>query len=81
VRSESSFFCSRARLGPQPIHADGLLYLAENVAKVTYNASGSRAPFDHNAGWWILSNARWLLDRTEDADLAARAWTALTRIG
>jgi hypothetical protein len=28
----------------------GLLHLAENVAKVTYNASGCSAPFHHNAG-------------------------------
>ena len=34
-----------------------LLLLAENTAKVTYNASGATAPFDHNAGWRILPNA------------------------
>jgi hypothetical protein len=45
----------------------GILYLAENVAKVAYNASGSRAPFDHDAGWWIAKNARWIVDHSTDA--------------
>src|SRR5215468_2611842 len=40
-----------------PTVEHGVLYLAENVAKVTYNASGEPAPFDHDAGWWIAKNA------------------------
>lgn len=32
-----------------------LLYVAENTAKVIYNASGEPAPFDHDAGWWVVS--------------------------
>lgn len=35
-----------------------ILYVAENVAKITYSASGAPAPFDHNAGWWLLMNVR-----------------------
>lgn len=35
-----------------------VLYVAENVAKITYNASGGSAPFDHDAGWWLLMNVR-----------------------
>jgi hypothetical protein len=57
----------------------GLLYLAENVAKVTYNASGSRAPFDHDAGWWVAQNARWFVEHAEDAELETRVWAALAR--
>lgn len=30
-----------------------LLYVAENTAKVIYNASAAPAPFDHDAGWWL----------------------------
>ncbi len=30
-----------------------ILRLAENTCKVVYNASRQRAPFDHDAGWWI----------------------------
>jgi hypothetical protein len=58
--------------------ADGLLYLAENVAKVTYNASGASAPFDHDAGWWVASCARWVVERSPDPELDARVWAALT---
>lgn len=32
---------------------EAYLLLAENVAKVTYNASGQPAPFDSDSGWWI----------------------------
>lgn len=31
-----------------------LLYVAENAAKVIYNASNEPAPFDHDAGWWVV---------------------------
>ena len=31
-----------------------LLYVAENTAKVIYNASNEPAPFDHDAGWWVV---------------------------
>jgi hypothetical protein len=30
-----------------------MLYVAENAAKVIYNASGPEEPFDHDAGWWL----------------------------
>ncbi|MFA6247053.1 MAG: hypothetical protein WC615_08930 [Mucilaginibacter sp.] len=32
---------------------EGYLLLAELVAKITYNASGELAPFDHDSGWHI----------------------------
>ena len=35
-----------------------LLYLAECVAKVTYNSSGESAPFDEDSGAWISENLR-----------------------
>ncbi len=31
-----------------------LLYVAENTAKVIYNASNASALFDHDAGWWMV---------------------------
>lgn len=46
----------------------GLLLLAENVAKVIYNASGHPAPFDHNAGWWLPQNARFLIRQLHDIE-------------
>jgi hypothetical protein len=55
----------------------GILYLAESVAKVTYNASGCSAPFDHNAGWWVAKNARWIVDHSSTVGLHDRVWAAL----
>jgi hypothetical protein len=56
-----------------PIYA-GILYLAENVAKVTYNASGEPAPFYHNCGYWIVSNLRHIVDHLGDKDFENKAW-------
>jgi hypothetical protein len=55
-----------------------LLLLAENVAKVTFNAYGYEAPFDHNAGWWIVANLKRITDLVKDADFSAAAWKVLT---
>jgi hypothetical protein len=33
------------------------LFLAEKVAKITYNASNEPAPFDHDSGWYIRDQA------------------------
>jgi hypothetical protein len=55
-----------------------LLLLAENVAKVTYNAYSFAAPFDHDAGWWIIANLRRITDLVNDNDFSAAAWKVLT---
>jgi len=57
-----------------------ILYLAENTAKVVYNASGEAAPFDHDAGWWIISNLRHILDKVKDVEFEVRAWETATEI-
>jgi hypothetical protein len=56
-----------------------VLILAENTAKVTYNASGSPAPFDADAGWWIAQNVRSIIDRVEDPLFRAEAERILFR--
>jgi hypothetical protein len=56
----------------------GILYLAENVAKVSYNASGCSALFDHDAGWWVAKNARWIIDQSSEMGLEKRVWSALS---
>jgi hypothetical protein len=66
---------SRSRLAQTVDEA--MLYLAENVAKVTYNATGASAPYDHDAGWWVAKNARALVELSTDAALGARVWKAL----
>lgn len=55
----------------------GVMHLAENVAKVTYNASGCSAPFDQDAGWWVAKNARWIVERSTQDGLGSRVWAAL----
>jgi len=56
-----------------PIYT-GVLYLAENVAKVTYNASGEPAPFDYNSGYRIVSNLRYIVDQLDDKAFENKAW-------
>jgi len=52
----------------------GVLYLAENVAKVTYNASEEPAPFDYNSGYRIVSNLRYIVDQLGDKTFENKAW-------
>src|SRR6185503_16674086 len=55
-----------------------LLYVAEIAARVTYNASGAAAPFDHDSGWWMASNLRHFVAALPDADSAeSEAWDLL----
>ena len=46
----------------------GLLYLAENVAKVTYNATSPSAPFDHDAGAWVVTCLRYLVKKVNNPE-------------
>src|SRR6185436_8546856 len=55
-----------------------MLLLAENVAKVTYNAYSYGAPFDHSAGWWIIANLKGITEIVNDTDFSASAWKVLT---
>ncbi|HEX9840399.1 MAG TPA: hypothetical protein VGA72_13700 [Anaerolineales bacterium] len=55
-----------------------VLLLAENVAKVTYNSYGYNAPFDHDAGWWIVAILKSIVDIVNDIDFSATAWKVLT---
>ena len=59
---------------------ESVLRLAENVAKVTYNASGGSAPFDHDAGWRVASDLRLVISRAGDkaSKLKAEAWSILS---
>jgi hypothetical protein len=55
------------------------LMLAENTAKVTYNASGPNDPFDLDSGWWVASCLRGLVDLVGDPILLREAWEVMTR--
>jgi hypothetical protein len=65
-------------------HAGGpvyvaLLEVAENVAKVTYNASGQPAPFDYNCGYRLVCCLRHFFDQIGSPKLEAEAWTLMER--
>ena len=57
------------------------LYLAENVAKVTYNATDPPDAFDGDSGWWVVSCLKSVLDLLNDDKFAGEAWLAVTRKG
>jgi hypothetical protein len=57
-----------------PIYV-GVLHVAENTAKVTYNASGEPMPFDEDAGWWLVSNLRYVVDKVDDPEFEKKAWS------
>ena len=48
--------------------------LAENVAKVIYNASGKLPPYDHDSGYKIVSDLKKIVDRAENQDFGSKAW-------
>ena len=57
----------------------GLLYLAENVAKVTYNATNPPDPFDDDVDAWVVSCLRYLVDKVNDPEFETQAWHLATR--
>lgn len=54
-----------------------LLFVAENVARVVYNAGEPSDPFDRDGGWWVVATARAMVDQTGDRDFESRVWAAL----
>jgi hypothetical protein len=56
----------------------GTLYVAENTAKVVYNASLPNDPFDADAGWWIVANVQWIAARVSDRAFRERVWRLLS---
>ena len=57
---------------------EAYLLLAENVAKVTYNASGEPAPFDNDSGWWIPSCALQAGSYFKDTKLQEKIMLAIS---
>lgn len=55
-----------------------VLLLAENVAKVIYNASGHPAPFDSNSGWWLVSNVKDITKKVDNSKFLAELWELFT---
>jgi hypothetical protein len=63
-----------AERGPMDRLSHYLLYVAENAAKVVYNASGSSAPFDSDCGAWLVRCAREFADCENDPQFAESLW-------
>jgi hypothetical protein len=57
----------------------GLLYLAENVAKVAYNATDPPDPFDYDAGASVISCLRHLVNKVDDPEFETKAWLFASR--
>jgi len=57
-----------------------LLYLAENCAKITYNATNPLDPFDDDVGAWMVSCLRYLVDKVNDPEFETQAWQLATHI-
>jgi hypothetical protein len=53
------------------------LYLAENVAKVVYNATNPTDEFDEDSGWWIAPCLKKCLDSLNDDEFSDSAWRTL----
>jgi hypothetical protein len=57
-----------------------LLYVAENAAKVIYNASGSSAPFDRDSGAWLVRCAKDFADCLNDSSFTVSLWATITAL-
>lgn len=57
-----------------------LLYVAENTAKVIYNASGSSAPFDEDSGAWLVRCAKEFADCENDPAFTMSLWSLITEL-
>ena len=55
-----------------------IVFLAELVAKVTYNATNPADEFDEDSGWWIATSLRWFVDHAwTEKRFSEAAWSAL----
>ena len=55
----------------------GIFHLAENVAKITYNAWCSNYEFDEDAGYWIPSCVNFIISHVRDEDRKKRIFDSL----
>jgi hypothetical protein len=55
------------------------LYLAENVAKVIYNATRPLDEFDEDSGDWVVACLKSVLDLLQDDKLPQAAWAVVCR--
>lgn len=65
---EQNLHCER--LESHNFRKIGILHLAENIAKVTFNCSGvGSAQFDFDSGYWIPQCIKYIVDHSKDEKL------------
>jgi hypothetical protein len=72
----------RLTLAEEKTHSAGqvyecLLFVAQNTAKVVYNASGESAPFDEDSGDWLVRCLRDFADAIGSPEFDNQAWGLL----
>ncbi len=72
LREEGRWFRTNRR--KRRLH---LLYLAENVAKVTYNASLPPDAFDEDAGWWVVRCFHDCIKILDGKESLETSWAAI----
>ena len=58
-------------------YAGGVLFVAENAAKVVYNASSPPDPFDYDCGYWLVGCLRHLVDTLGAPEFVVREQPAV----
>lgn len=77
VRALTLKHASRDR--PDRIY-EAALYVAENAAKVIYNASHEPAPFDYDAGYWLVGCAHTLAMVSGEPELKDKFWAVVVAV-
>jgi hypothetical protein len=67
----------RQRLTKEQELLAALLSLAEQVAKVTYNAARPHDEFDEDSGWWLAAGLKGFVDLWHYEEFSKAAWSAL----
>lgn len=77
VRAKALKLEGPAALNPQQTLLLHDLYLAELVAKVTYNATNPPDEFDEDSGWWIARCLKDILNLVNDKTFSEAMWSVL----
>lgn len=57
-----------------------LLYVAENTAKVIYNATGSKDSFDRDSGAWLVRCSKEFADVVDDEVFTEELWRVISDV-
>jgi hypothetical protein len=73
VRRKTLKYERLRRISPEQRLLLSQLYLAENVAKVIYNATAPDDSFDEDSGWWVATCLKDFEDLVSDRDFSREA--------